>query len=246
MFASRRVLIPSERHFRRPRLSAVPRGQRSVIRHGAPAPRRGLGERREPQVDHRAANAASRVCSDGVAVARHVEAGAERDDARVDGGDAVARLQPGRRGALERVAQRLDGQRPGAPAPARALARRRRLQQLRLLVRRLGLGLGRGQLALVELGARPELGQVRRPLRRPPRELARPGLGARRDDGELLGPRSEPGLERVRAALALPRRASMMWTVSAAARSRLSRPARASSSEPASSRTANGSVTSCV
>ena len=91
-------------------------------RDGPAAPRPGLGESREPEVDPRSPDGAPGVRCDGLAVAGNRQPGAEGDQRGIDGNDAPAHGDARRRVTGERVAGRAHGDRPAA----RGLLRLRR------------------------------------------------------------------------------------------------------------------------
>src|SRR4051794_3785478 len=106
-------------------------------RHRAAAPGPGLAEGREPEIDVVAPDGAARIGGDALAVAGDAQPRPERDHGRVDGHDAPADGEPGRRVAGEGVAGRADDDRSSA---TRCRDRGRG--------RRLGCGGGSGQRLL--------------------------------------------------------------------------------------------------
>src|SRR5665213_1932028 len=78
-------------------------------RDGPAAPREGLGQGREPEVDRRSPDRASRVRGNAFAVARDRHPGPEQDYRRVDRDDAPAHRDSRGRAAGQGVAGRADG-----------------------------------------------------------------------------------------------------------------------------------------
>src|SRR5262245_10611618 len=172
----------------------------------SPAPVRRGGRGREPKIDHCALNRPAGIRGDALAVTGNRHLGPERDDARINGDDAVADRCAGGGVALQRVGGRGYRQRRLAGGGGCCLRwyryRRRGLRGHALDGNATSLGRDRlclriesADLRLVEPSPGGELLQIGDASRLRGNEHGSRGGDARLEPMELLRPRGEPMLK---------------------------------------------------